>query len=118
MDSTKVSLLTDLETAGHGVLTADSFNTAVLTIASRSNISHGWYITVGAPMAREVDWYLHRPLLRSIYSKAGYPFGRNQGSFKRWALLVGRYPSGDPLVRKLPRLRDEPHDTRGNWNAY
>lgn len=93
MDSTKVSLLTDVETAGRGVLTAESFHTAIVTLAAQSNISNGWYVTVGAPMAREIDWYLNRPALRIYHRKLGCPFGSNQGSFKRWALLVGRYPN-------------------------
>lgn len=39
---------------------------------------------------REIQWILNRPLLRTIYRELGYPFGRNQGSFKRWALTVGQ----------------------------
>lgn len=42
-------------------------------------------------IAHRLDWAFHRLELRRAYWQAGYPFGRNQGAFKRWALTVGRY---------------------------
>lgn len=51
-----------------------------------------WSITLPPQTARLVDWYTRKPLVRAAHRAAGYPFGRNQGAFKRWALLVGRYP--------------------------
>lgn len=80
--------------AGQGnVLTAEGLRTAMLSLKSPSAVGHGWRTIIHPTLAREIDWYLHRPLLRAAYRKASYPFGRNQGSFKRWALLNGRYPN-------------------------
>lgn len=50
-----------------------------------------WVMTMHPDTARQIDWYWNRPAMRKLYREAGYPFGRNQGAFKRWALLRGRY---------------------------
>ncbi len=52
--------------------------------------TNGDYVVIMHPLAwRQLQWELERPGLRRLYREQGYPFGRNQGAFKRWA-MIGR----------------------------
>lgn len=36
---------------------------------------------------RSILWELKRSQMRALYRSLGYPFGRNQGAFKRWVMI-------------------------------
>jgi len=48
----------------------------------------GYYVP--QEYVRVIDWRVNHDELRGVYRRLGFPFGRNQGAFKRWALLRGR----------------------------
>jgi hypothetical protein len=73
-----------------GVLTDAEF-LETLSILSRQEISRYYYFKMDPTIAKKIDWYQNRPMLRRVYREQGYPRGRNQGAFKQWALTKGRY---------------------------